>query len=114
MRLILGQMIRENIDLAALLGRALEISNYQRKKQQFAEQNKEHPLVRKGVGFATFMHGAGFTGSGEQYLKSVVGIEATAEGRMRIMVASTEIGQGTQTIFVPNRGGRSRCGLRRR
>jgi len=45
------------------------------------------------------MHGAGFTGSGERYLQSVVGMEGTAEGRVRILVASTEIGQGTNTIF---------------
>jgi CO/xanthine dehydrogenase Mo-binding subunit len=45
------------------------------------------------------MHGAGFTGSGEVYLESVVGAEATAEGRVRILAASTEIGQGTNTIF---------------
>src|SRR5262249_32887860 len=54
---------------------------------------------KKGIGFATFMHGAGFTGSGEDYLKSMVGLEATAEGRVRILVASTEIGQGTNTIL---------------
>src|SRR5437899_6387961 len=71
-----GQVIRENVDLAALLGRVLEISNYHAKKQQFAEQNREHPAVRKGIGFATFMHGAGFTGAGEDHLKSVVGVEA--------------------------------------
>ncbi len=46
------------------------------------------------------MHGAGFTGSGEVYLQSVVGAEATAEGRVRILAASTEIGQGTNTIFA--------------
>src|SRR5437762_12388381 len=45
------------------------------------------------------MHGAGFTGSGEVYLESVVGAEATAEGRVRLLAASTEIGQGTNTIF---------------
>ncbi len=45
------------------------------------------------------MHGAGFTGSGEVYLESVVGAEATAEGQVRILAASTEIGQGTNTIF---------------
>ena len=45
------------------------------------------------------MHGAGFTGSGEVYLASVVGAEATAEGRVKILAASTEIGQGTNTIF---------------
>jgi CO/xanthine dehydrogenase Mo-binding subunit len=55
--------------------------------------------IKKGIGFASFMHGAGFTGSGEVYLASVVGAEATAEGRVRILAASTEIGQGTNTIF---------------
>jgi CO/xanthine dehydrogenase Mo-binding subunit len=94
------QVIRENIDLEALLSRALQVSSYQAKKDQFAERNKVQPQIRKGVGFATFMHGAGFTGSGEQYLKSVVGVEATSAGRVRILVASTEIGQGTQTILA--------------
>src|SRR3989454_9018532 len=94
-----GQMIRETVDLAGLLGRALEASSYHVKKEQFAEQNRGRQAVRKGIGFATFMHGAGFTGSGEQHLKSVVGVEATAEARVRILVASTEIGQGTQTIL---------------
>ena len=45
------------------------------------------------------MHGAGFTGSGERYLESVATLEATAEGRVRILVSSTEIGQGTNTIL---------------
>src|SRR5437899_773211 len=51
------------------------------------------------MGFASFMHGAGFTGSGEQYLASVVELEATPQGRVRVLAASTEIGQGTNTIF---------------
>jgi CO/xanthine dehydrogenase Mo-binding subunit len=45
------------------------------------------------------MHGAGFTGSGEVHLSSVVDVEVTAEGRVRVLAASTEIGQGTNTIF---------------
>jgi CO/xanthine dehydrogenase Mo-binding subunit len=94
-----GQVIRENVDLAGLLGRALTISSYQIKNERFARENGLQPAVRKGIGFATFMHGAGFTGSGEQFLKSVAGVEATVEGRVRILVASTEIGQGTQTIL---------------
>src|SRR6266480_233027 len=56
--------------------------------------------IKKGIGFASFMHGAGFTGSGEVYLQSVVGAEATSEGRVKILAASTEIGQGTNTIFA--------------
>ena len=55
--------------------------------------------VKKGIGFATFMHGAGFTGSGEEHLASVVAVEGTAEGRVRVLASCTEIGQGTNTIF---------------
>ena len=46
------------------------------------------------------MHGAGFTGSGERYLANpIAAVEATPEGRVRILVSSTEIGQGTNTIL---------------
>jgi CO/xanthine dehydrogenase Mo-binding subunit len=48
---------------------------------------------------ALVWHGAGFTGSGEVHLASVAGVELGADGRIRVLVASTEIGQGTKTIF---------------
>jgi CO/xanthine dehydrogenase Mo-binding subunit len=93
-----GQVIRDNVDLPALLDKALAYSCYHEKKRRFAKEN-ENSTIRKGIGFATFMHGAGFTGSGERYLKSIVGLEANAEGTVNILVASTEIGQGTNTIL---------------
>jgi len=52
------------------------------------------------MGLATFLHGTGFTGSGEKYLASIVGAEGMADGRVRVLAASTEIGQGTSTIFA--------------
>src|SRR5258705_12269165 len=87
-----------------LLDRALQLSNYHGKREQFARENvgsvsEAASRVKRGIGFASFMHGAGFTGSGEVYLQSVVGAEATAEGKIQILAASTEIGQGTNTIF---------------
>ena len=93
-----GQTIREEVDLGGLMDRALGLADYHAKKERFAERNKSS-RVKKGIGFASFMHGAGFTGSGEKYLASVVGLEATPEGRVRILAASTEIGQGTNTIL---------------
>jgi CO/xanthine dehydrogenase Mo-binding subunit len=93
-----GQTIREAVDMTALMERAFALTDYQAKRERFAAQNRGSAR-KKGIGFASFMHGAGFTGSGEDYLKSVVGLEATAEGRVRILVASTEIGQGTNTIL---------------
>jgi CO/xanthine dehydrogenase Mo-binding subunit len=95
-----GQVIREHVDMGALLDRAIELSDYRAKQARFAEENARHPHLKRGIGLASFMHGAGFTGSGEQFLQSVVGAEATPEGRVRILAASTEIGQGTNTIFA--------------
>jgi CO/xanthine dehydrogenase Mo-binding subunit len=51
------------------------------------------------MGIAAFLHGAGFTGSGERFLGSVVGVEAIADGSLRILVSSTEFGQGTNTVL---------------
>jgi CO/xanthine dehydrogenase Mo-binding subunit len=99
-----SQLIRENVNMDQLLDRAFELSDYHAKRERFARENADGghgptPRVKKGIGFAAFMHGAGFTGSGEVYLQSVVGAEATPEGRVRVLAASTEIGQGTNTIF---------------
>ena len=91
-------MIREPIDLGKLLDRALEISDYHSKKQSFAKDN-QIGIIKKGMGIAAFLHGAGFTGSGERYLSSVVGVEGCADGNVRVLVSSTEFGQGTKTVL---------------
>ncbi len=93
-----SQVIREKVDMHQLLDRAFELSSYHAKRLRFAAENPSSP-VKRGIGFASFMHGAGFTGSGEVYLQSVVGAEATPKGCIQILAASTEIGQGTNTIF---------------
>jgi CO/xanthine dehydrogenase Mo-binding subunit len=93
-----NQVIREQVDMHGLLDRALSLSDYYSKRSRFAVENI-NSSKKKGIGFASFMHGAGFTGSGEVYLQSVVGLEATVEGRVKVLAASTEIGQGTNTIF---------------
>ena len=94
-----SQEIREPLNLEKLLDRALELSDYHAKMKTFAAENR-HASVKHGIGFATFMHGAGFTGSGERYLQSIAGVEALADGRVRVLVSSTEIGQGTNTILA--------------
>jgi CO/xanthine dehydrogenase Mo-binding subunit len=94
-----GQVINEDVDLGGLLDRAFELSDYHAKRERFERENRDSK-VKRGIGFATFMHGAGFTGSGEKYLQSIVGCEATADGRVLVLAASTEIGQGTNTIFA--------------
>ena len=96
--LAVGQVVREQVDMSRLMDRAFELSDYHAKRERFARENAGRQ-IKKGIGFASFLHGAGFTGSGEDYLASVVGVEATLEGRVKVLAASTEMGQGTNTIF---------------
>ncbi len=96
--LAVGQVIHEKIDMNKLMERAFQLSDYRAKRERFARENP-HSKIKRGIGFASFLHGAGFTGSGEDYLASVAEVEATREGRIRVLAASTEMGQGTNTIF---------------
>jgi len=96
--LAVSQVVHEKVEMSRLMDRAFELSDYHAKRARFARENSS-ARVKKGIGFAAFLHGAGFTGSGEEFLASVVAVEGTAEGRVRVLAASTEIGQGTNTIF---------------
>jgi CO/xanthine dehydrogenase Mo-binding subunit len=94
-----GQAINDRIDLPALQARALELAGYTEKIESFEKLNRTSAR-KKGIGFATFLHGAGFTGSGERHLRSLVEMEATAAGKIRILSSMTEMGQGTNTILA--------------
>jgi len=92
------QSINEPIELEQLLDRGLTLAAYQSKKDRFRKENASGSR-KKGIGIATFLHGAGFTGSGERYLSSEVAVEGTSDGRVRVLVSSTEFGQGTKTVL---------------
>src|SRR5215469_11014617 len=93
-----GQLLTEPVDMQHLLTRALEESDYHAKLARFAAQNRGS-AIKRGMGIATFMHGSGFTGSGELRLNSLVQVELLPDGRPQILVSSTEFGQGTNTIL---------------
>ena len=97
--LSVGQVIREKVDMDKLMDRALELSGYHEKRKRFQQENSRG-AIKKGIGFAAFLHGAGFTGSGEEYLASEAAVEATRDGKVRVLAGSTEMGQGTNTVFA--------------
>src|ERR1700682_1808934 len=85
--------------MGQLMDRAFELSDYHAKRQRFQEENR-HGRIKRGIGFAAFLHGAGFTGSGEEYLASEAIVNVTRDGIVRVMAGSTEMGQGTNTVFT--------------
>jgi CO/xanthine dehydrogenase Mo-binding subunit len=94
-----GQVIKEKVDFNRLLDLALNKLDYQKKLVLFHRQNARNRF-KKGLGFACFMHGAGFTGSGEKYLASKVGLAPLPDGKVKILCASTEIGQGRNAVLA--------------
>src|SRR5262249_19064516 len=100
-RLPTGQIVKEEIDLDLLLDRALELSEYRRKRAIFEASNKDRiGDRRKGIGLAVFFHGSGFTGSGEVHLASEVAMAVTSEGGVEVFAANVEYGQGTNTVLA--------------
>lgn len=93
------QLMREPVILDKLLDRALAESDFYAKRDRFANENASSS-VKRGMGIAAFYHGSGFTGSGERYLNSLAGVDVTADGKVRVLVSSTEFGQGTNTVLT--------------
>jgi CO/xanthine dehydrogenase Mo-binding subunit len=109
-----GQVLRSSVAGEEVLERAAEAGEFVRLRDRHDAARARRagsgavpgsPLrtgrerLASGVGLALAWHGAGFTGSGEVRLASVASLELTGEGAIRILTASTEMGQGTKTIF---------------
>ncbi|HEY7738379.1 MAG TPA: xanthine dehydrogenase family protein molybdopterin-binding subunit [Candidatus Limnocylindria bacterium] len=97
-----GQVLRESVAGLEVLEAAAQASEYEgvaSHTKRARAQRREDAKTARGIGLALAWHGAGFTGSGEVHLASVASIELTTEGTIRILTASTEMGQGTKTIF---------------
>jgi len=97
-----GQVLRESVGGIEVLEAAAEAAAFDRHAGQtraIREGRSDSARVASGIGLALAWHGAGFTGSGEVKLASVASLELTDDGRIRVLTASTEMGQGTKTIF---------------
>jgi CO/xanthine dehydrogenase Mo-binding subunit len=86
-----GQVLTESVGSEMVLDAALKAAPH------VGTSARLH--VRRGRGLSLVFHGSGFTGSGEKKLQGTIAMEALADGTFRILTASTEIGQGTKTIF---------------
>jgi len=95
-----SQTIRDGVDREAVLDLALSMSRWTERRAEIERRNATDPLVKRGLGLATFHHGAGFTGNGEVVLESVVHVAGTPDGGVEVRAASVEMGQGTTTIFT--------------
>lgn len=78
---------------------ALRVLREAARRTQFSRRRKLMRGTNRGLGLSLFFHGSGFTGAGEVKLASRAALELLPRG-VRILVASTEIGQGTRTMHA--------------
>jgi CO/xanthine dehydrogenase Mo-binding subunit len=87
-----GQKLGRDCSAIPVLREAVKRSGFRAKRRAWRGTDR-------GIGLALFFHGSGFTGGGEVKLASKASLELTESGA-RILVASTEIGQGTRTMHA--------------
>ena len=87
-----GQTMTGDCSALMVLREAVTRSDFHRKRAAYAGTDR-------GIGLSLFYHGSGFTGSGEVRLSSKAKLELTATG-VRVLVSSTDIGQGTRTMHA--------------
>lgn len=90
-----GGTFRQDIKLAELIETVAKRSGYWDKVKEYSV-SKEGSY--RGIGISLFLHGCGFTGSGERdHIKATVKLRRLVDGQVEILVANTDMGQGLKT-----------------
>ena len=86
---------RDPIILKELMDKAMEMSDYKKKVVEYSK-----PGSFKGIGMSTFLHGCGFTGSGEStIIKAKVRIRKDKNGVVTFYTSQVDFGQGNRTTL---------------
>ena len=92
-----GQKLGKDCAALDVLRAAVKRTDFKRKWRGLPRRSTGG--AQAGIGLSLFFHGSGFTGAGEMKLASKASLALTEKG-VRILVASTEIGQGTRTMHA--------------
>ncbi len=83
------------IILPELINKAMEMSDYKRKIIEYSK-----PGSNKGIGMSFFLHGCGFTGSGESdIIKGKVKLVKDENDIVHVYASSVDMGQGNKTTL---------------
>ena len=83
------------IILPELIDKAVEMSDYKRKYELYSK-----PGSNRGIGLSIFLHGCGFTGSGESdIIKGKVKLIKDENDHVYVYASSVDMGQGNKTTL---------------
>jgi CO/xanthine dehydrogenase Mo-binding subunit len=98
---VTGGVFREPVVLDKMLEKIEEMSGYTEKRRNYSSmRGSDKSGMLKGIGISFILHGAGFTGDGEQkIIKGEVTLHKTKDEKVEILCAAVEMGQGPQLTF---------------
>ncbi len=86
---------RDPIIMPEMLEKVLKEANYVEKVNTYKNDNSY-----RGIGMSWFLHGCGFTGSGEAtHIKALVKLEKDKQDNVEILIAAVDMGQGVKTTM---------------
>ncbi|MEH7334522.1 xanthine dehydrogenase family protein molybdopterin-binding subunit [Neobacillus drentensis] len=93
-------IFRDPILVEDMIEDLLNASQYKTKKAEFQRNNPKNQRYKKGVGTSLFLHGCGFTGSGERdHIKATVKLVKSKDDRVSLKISNSDMGQGIYTTL---------------
>jgi CO/xanthine dehydrogenase Mo-binding subunit len=93
-----GQVLDSSAALYCL-ERVERETDFRRRWSEAEEVRRVTGQAGVGVGLSLFFHGAGFTGNGERRMQSPVTVALRDAGRVEVLTAMTDMGQGCAAVF---------------
>jgi len=91
---------RDPILMEAMIQDLLNATQYKKKKGEFHRFNQQNQRFKKGIGTSLFLHGCGFTGSGERdHIKATVKLVKSKDGKVSLKISNSDMGQGILTTL---------------
>ncbi|MGG1674129.1 xanthine dehydrogenase family protein molybdopterin-binding subunit [Neobacillus sp. NRS-1170] len=91
---------RDPILVEDMIADLLNASQYKTKKAEFQRNNQQNQRYKKGIGTSLFLHGCGFTGSGERdHIKATVKLVKSSDDLVSLKISNSDMGQGIYTTL---------------
>ncbi|MDN3015627.1 xanthine dehydrogenase family protein molybdopterin-binding subunit [Paenibacillus sp. BSR1-1] len=93
-------IFRDPILVEDMIEDLLTASQYKTKKAEFQHNNPQNLRYKKGIGTSLFLHGCGFTGSGERdHIKATVKLLKSKDDLVSLKISNSDMGQGIYTTL---------------
>jgi len=97
---ITGGRFKDPVLMEDMIKDLMQAVDYEHTREAFHRFNEQNKRFKKGIGASLFLHGCGFTGSGERdHIRAVVKLAKTESDQVLIKISNSDMGQGAITAM---------------